>query len=285
MNEEERRLEILKAETTIRELAGKMAKASEYANQAEMAKDASRECIQSLDQARESLELGIRDLRMVQESLENGLNNIGVSLAESRNEFYEVMDTRFDKVSQDIKEMQVQLSLKADHFETTISKKNQENAKSLDSKLQDLTSDINKTQVQLSRRVDYLENSIAQSNQQIVELFDARLGNISQNIDTLSSKFLFVIDQNDASNKRYLAMQQTLVELSLKFLDFENDITNNLEEIRNLRTQMTQSKECVSNLEQSLETKSSELNRRLQFIMAGGIFAILLILIIMRIIY
>ena len=72
--------------------------------------------------------------------------------------------------------------------------------------------------------------------QEFYELIDFKLGNLSQDINTFSTKLLFIMDQNEALDKRIQALQGTIDELSWKFQEFGNDMASNSEDVQELRT-------------------------------------------------
>jgi predicted nucleic acid-binding Zn-ribbon protein len=212
MNEEERRLEILKAEAAIRELAGRMAKAGECTRHADMARSALEAAARSID------ELSIEFHSSI-ESSKGALEEDSKSMNQARESL--------DICAKDLQKSQEMLGTKAANLEKSLEKKNQE----------------------------FYE---------MIELLDAKIGNLSQDINTISNRLLFVMDQNEALNKRILALQQIIEELSCKFHGFGNAIACNSEEIQELRTQVIDSNEKLSSLKYGLEMKTSGLVHRLR---------------------
>ena len=119
MNEGERRIEILKAEAAIRDLAGRMAEASESTRQADMARSSLEAAIKSieelniqfqsaiesqkrefeeerksLNQANESLDVGVGDLQKAQEKLEKKADQLENSMMERSQELHDSIDAR-----------------------------------------------------------------------------------------------------------------------------------------------------------------------------------------------
>lgn len=209
MNEEERRLEILKAEAAIRELARRMAEAVEYTRQADMARSALEAADRSIDELNIEFHALIESHRGALEEESKSMNQARESLV---------------ICAKDLQEAQERLEKKAENLETSLGKKNQE------------------TQ----------------------ELLDARLINLSQDINTISNKLLFVMDQNEVLNKRMLALQRIIEELSSKFQEFGNAADCTSEEIQELRAQVFDSNEKLSSLEYDLDAKTSGLVHRLR---------------------
>jgi chromosome segregation ATPase len=212
MNEEERRLEILKAEAAIRELAGRMAKAGECTRHADMARSALEAAARSIDELSIEFHSSIESSKGALEEESKSMNQARESL---------------DICAKDLQKSQEMLGTKAANLEKSLEKKNQE----------------------------FYER---------IELLDAKLGNLSQDINTISNRLLFVMDQNEALNKRILALQQIIEELSCKFHGFGNAIACNSEEIQELRTQIIDSNEKLSSLKYGLEAKTSGLGHRLR---------------------
>jgi predicted nucleic acid-binding Zn-ribbon protein len=198
MNEEERRLEILKAEVAIRELAGRMAEANECARQADMARNTLKAAVRSIDELNIEFHASIESQRRLRESL--------------------------DICEKDLQKAQERLEKKTEDFQTAMGEK----------------------------------------NQKFYESVDAKLGNLSRDINTISNKLLFLMDQNEASGKKNLALQRIIEELSSKFERFGNDIACNSEEIQELRTQVIDHNEKLSSLKHGLDAKTSGLAQRLQ---------------------
>ena len=78
-----------------------------------------------------------------------------------------------------------------------------------------------------------------------------KLRNLQQDITTISDKLLFLIDQNEASNERILALQRTI------------------EEVQGSRDQVIDSNKSLS-LKKSLEAKKSGISYRLRSAIIGG---------------
>ncbi len=134
MDEEERKLEILKAETAIRELAGRMAQAIECAHQADKTRSdfeaavnsmnemtiecqallesqerLSHEESKTLDRARELLESGAKDLQFAQERMEKKVEHNLASLKSEIDDFEvqlmkrtALLDSKLSDLSQEI---------------------------------------------------------------------------------------------------------------------------------------------------------------------------------------
>jgi chromosome segregation ATPase len=249
MNEEERRLEILKAEAAIRELAGRMAEAGECTRHADMARSALEAAARSIDELSIEFHSSIESSKGALEEESKSMNQARESL---------------DICARDVQKSQELLGKTAANLENSQEKKNQEFYEMIDAKLDNLSQDINNAQEHLSKKTDHLETSIVERSQETHELLDAKLGNLSQDINTISDKLLFVMDQNEALNKRILALQQIIEELSCKFHGFGNAIACNSEEIQELRTQVIDSNEKLSSLEYGLEAKTSGLVHRLR---------------------
>ena len=316
MNEEERRLEILKAEAAIRELAQRMAEAGERTKQADMArstlesalrsikelnldlqafleseKQATKEKSESLKQASESLGLGAEEIQKAEKRLEEKADHLETSMNERSQELQESVSGKLSILSQDINAAQEQLSAKADHLETSINE-SQELQKSVDGKLSILSQDLNAAQEQLSAKADHLETSINES-QELQKSVDGKLCNLSQDINTaqesvdsklnillqnigaISNKLLFIMDQNEASNKRILALERAIKDLSDKFPDLNNHMIGNNEEMQELKTQALDFNEPLSSTEQASVAKTSRLYSRLRSAIIGGLGAVM----------
>jgi chromosome segregation ATPase len=227
MEEEDRRLEVLKAEAAIRELAGRMAQASESARQA--------------DNTRRVLETAVR----------------------SMDEF----NTRFQELTESWK----------NSFEEKNKSINQAK-ESLDTGAKDLQ----QAHERLEKMAENLETSMEEKNKKFYELIDFKLGSLSQDINTFSTKLLFIMDQNEALDKRIQALQGTIDELSWKFQDFGNDMASNSEDVQELRTKVVDSNERLSSLEQTLEAKTSGLSHRLRSALIGGGLGMVMILMVIK---
>jgi chromosome segregation ATPase len=142
MNEEERRLEVLKAEAAICELAKRMAEASACTKQADNAGrvlETEAACLKelncefkalienqkreideehkSLDQARESLSIGAKDLQDSKERLEKMAENFRTHLEDRNQEFQGLLDTKLNNLPQDIKTIHNELLFLIDQNE------------------------------------------------------------------------------------------------------------------------------------------------------------------------
>jgi chromosome segregation ATPase len=209
MNEEERRLEILKAEAAIRELAQRMTEAVVYTRQADMARSALEAADRSID------ELNI--------------------------EFHALIESHRGALEEESKSM-----------------------KQARESLEICARDLQNAQERLERKAENLDISIQRQNQETHESLDAKLRNLSQDINTISNKLLFVMDQNEVSNKRILALQRIIEELSSKFQEFGNAADCTSEEIQELRALVFNSNEKLSSLEYDLDAKTSGIVHRLR---------------------
>jgi predicted nucleic acid-binding Zn-ribbon protein len=227
MNEEERRLEILKAEEAIRELARKMAQANESTRQA--------------DNTRGVLEAAVRSM--------DEFNTRFLELTESWNKSFEEKSESMDQAK-----------------------------KSLDMGAKDLQ----QAHERLAKTAENLETSMEEKTKEFHELVDFKLGNLSQDINTLSTKLLFIMDQNEALDKRILALQGTIDGLSWKFQEFGNDMASNSEDVQELRTKVIDSNERLSSLEQTLEAKTSGLSHHLRSALIGGGLGMVMILMVIK---
>ncbi len=307
MNEEERRLEIPKAEAAIRELAGRMAEAIECTNQADMArsalenavnsmealaaecrellefqKDSSQENSKALDRARESLETGAKDLRWAKERLEKQSEHIESSMEEKNQEFYELIDAKLDKIQVGIDNSQNQLTKREEHFESSVRKQNQE-FRGYDVRLGNLSLGMSKIHDQLSENKNNFEAFMDEKSQEYHELLDSKLGDLSQEIDAVSERLLFIIDQNEASVKRALALERTIEGLSEKLQEYENAVASNSEELQELETEMLDRDKRLASLEGALETKASGFSHRLRSAIIGGGLGVVIAFMIIRV--
>ena len=229
MNEGERRIEILKAEAAIRDLAGRMAEACESTRQADMARSSLEEAIKSI----------------------NELNSQFQSAIESQKREFEEERKSLNQASE-----------------------------SLDIGVRDLQ----KAQEKLEKKADHLENSMVERSQELHESIDDKLVNLSQEVNTISNKLLFVMDQNEASGKRILALQQIIEELSWNFQKLVDDTANKSEEIQELKTQVIDSNERISSIEQVFETKTSGLSHRLRSAIIGGGLGVVMVVMILKLV-
>jgi predicted nucleic acid-binding Zn-ribbon protein len=227
MEEEDRRLEVLKAEAAIRELAGRMAQAGESARQA--------------DNTRRVLETAVR----------------------SMDEF----NTRFQELTES--------------WENSFEEKNKSINQAKES-LDTGAKDFQQAHERLEKMAENLETSMEEKNKKFYELIDFKLGSLSQDINTFSTKLLFIMDQNEALDKRIQALQGTIYELSWKFQDFGNDMASNSEDVQELRTKVIDSNERLSSLEQTLEAKTSGLSHRLRSALIGGGLGMVTILMVIK---
>jgi DNA repair exonuclease SbcCD ATPase subunit len=255
MNEDEKRREILKAEAAIRELAARMAQASEYARQADMAKctleaaarsidelcnesrslmESYREVVRaenkSINRALESFESCVKDLQKVCDGLENKAEDFETSVVEKNQEFYEIMDSKLDNQSQTINEIKDQLMIKAEHLDISIDKQSQTIHELIDAKASNLSKEINKAQDHLSEKANHLEASIDVRRQESFRLLDAKLDGLSQDFGTLSDRLEFVIEQNDVLDREIRALKPIIEEWSSRFRGFGNAMDCNSKE-------------------------------------------------------
>ncbi len=255
MIEAEKRIEVLKAEAAIRELAGRMAEAIECTNQANMArsvlenganslemlaaecrkllefqKDSSRENNKALDQARESIEMGAKDFRWAKERLEKQSGHIEIFLEEKNQELYKMINAKLEEIHEGIDNSQDQLKKKEEHF----------------------------------------DSSIRDQNQQF-HGYDTKLGDLSQEIDAVSERLLFIIDQNELLVKRTLSLERTIEGLSEKLQEYENTVAFNSEELQMIETEMLDRDKRLASLEGALETKASGFSHRLRSAIIGGL--------------
>ena len=309
MDEEERRLETLKAEAAIRELAQRMAEASECTGQANLARSMLESAVRSIDElnvgfrtliesqkraieeeskslnhACESLEVDAKDLREAQERLENKADLLETSMGERSREFHELLDAKLVILSQDMDTSLGQLARRTEHLEDSVHKQNQEFHESVDAKLVILSQHIDTSLDQLVKRTEHLEDSVHEQNQELYESVDAKLVKLSQNIETISNKLLFVMDQNEASGKRILALQRTVEGLSGKFQEFGNYLVGNSDEIQELETQIIDSNERLSSLEQASEAKTSRFSHRLRSAIIGGGLGVVMVFMIIKLV-
>lgn len=229
MNEGARRIEILKAEAAIRDLASRMAEAIECTRQTDMTRSTLETAIKSIDELNIEFQEEIKSQKRAFQEERESLNQARESL---------------------------EIGVRA----------------------------IQKAQERLEKKADHLENSMLERSQGLHELLDARLGNLSQDINTISNKLLFVMDQNETSGKKILALQQIIEELSWNFQEFGNDTANKSEEIQELRTQVIDSNERLSSFEQALEAKTSSLSHRLRSAIIGGGLGVVMVVMIIKLV-
>ncbi len=243
MNEDKRREEILAAEAAIRELAHRMAEASDCTKQADMARSTLESAIRSLEERNAELRALIEFEKKAAEDERRSLSQVRESLDSN-------------------------------------AKRLQETIESFNIKLYDLSCDINETQKQLFTRSDDLETFISEIDQKSRESVDAMLSNLSNNISRISGELLFVVDQNEASTRRVLALEQSIKELSGGFQDIGNRIVNNSEGIEALKMGIIEYNERLISLEQASAVKTSGLSYRLRSALIGGLGAIMAVVIL-----
>jgi chromosome segregation ATPase len=250
MNEDERRREILNAEAAIRELAGRMAQASGYASQADMARSALGAATRSID-----------ELRIEFHDLMEYHRGIVKEESKSMNGARESLDT----CSKDLKKAEESFEKRAKNLETFIEKKNQEFYELMDARLSNQSQDIDAIKYQCMTNAEHLENSVHSQSQMIYELVDAKLGNLLQDINTISDKLSFITAQTDALDKKILALQPIIEEISSKSKGFESVIDRNSGEILELKAQIIEFGEKLSSLEYGLhEPVDAKLGNLLQ---------------------
>ena len=163
-----------------------------------------------------------QDLNSAQEHLSEKADHLETSVLVASQETHELLDVKLGNLSQDLNSAQEHLSEKADHLEASVVVASQETHELLDIKLGSLSQDLNSAQEHLSEKADHLEASVVVASQETHELLDVKLGSLSQDLNTISNKLLFVMDQNEALNRRILAMQQLIEDLSCEFQGFGN---------------------------------------------------------------
>jgi len=209
MKEEERKLEILKAEAAIRELAGRMAEASASTKQA--------------DRAAETLEVATS------------------SLTELNGQFRALMEDEKRAVDEERK------SLDRAHESLDI-----------------CTKDLQEFLESLERKAQSFETSW---EERMHELLDARFKDLPQDVKTISNKLSFLIDQNEASDKKILALQLSVEKLFHEFQGFRNDMAEGSLEIQEVSSQVIDSQERLNSLEQ---VRAAGLSHRLRSAIIGG---------------
>jgi archaellum component FlaC len=209
MNEEERRLEILKAEAAIRELAGRMAEASASTKQADRAAEMLAAAASFLQELNGQFRALIEDEKRAVDEERKSLDRVHESL---------------DICAKDLLESLGSLERKAEHFET------------------------------------YWE-------ERMNELLDARFKDLPQDVKTVSNKLSFLIDQNEASGKRIQALQLSVEELFHEFQRSRNDMAERSLEVQELSSQVIDSQERLSSLEQA---RAAGLSHRLRSALIGG---------------
>ncbi|VVB70770.1 Uncharacterised protein [uncultured archaeon] len=142
--------------------------------------------------------------------------------------------------------------------------------------------EFRKSQERFEKKADHLETTIGERSQELLESVDARLVSLSRNIETISNKLTFIMDQNEASSKRTFALQKIVEELSGKFQEFGDCTISNSEEIQELESQITSSNERLSSLEQAYAMKTAGLSHRLRSAIIGGGLGMVMILMIIK---
>ena len=236
----------------------------------------------------ESIDAGLANLSQEvnksQRQLSEKADQLENSVQERSQELHESIDAELANLSQEVNKSQRQLSEKADQLENSVAERSQELHESIDAGLANLSQEVNKSQRQLSEKADQLENSVAERSQELQGSIDARLVSLSLDIDTISNKLLFVMDQNEASSKRIHALQQIIGELSQNFQKLVDDTANKSEEIQELKTQVIDSNERLSSIEQVFEAKTSGLSHRLRSAIIGGGLGVVMIVMIIKLV-
>lgn len=265
MNEDQRKQEVLRAEAAIHELAQRMAEASERTEQADLAR-------RTLESAVGSIEELSAELQTLMESDKRAT----AEKSESLNQVSELLVVG----AKELQKAQEGLDKRADHLETSISETSHELLGLLDARLCILSQDINETQKLMSAKADHLEKSLIQGSQEFQRSADAKLDNLLLNINTISNKLLFVMDQNEASNRRILALDKIISELSEKFQNPADSAINNSEDIEDLKTQVNDLNKQISTIGQASAAKKSHLSHRLRSAIIGGLGVVMVFMII-----
>jgi chromosome segregation ATPase len=221
MNEEERRLEILKAEAAIRELAGRMAEASASTKQADRAAEMLKAAALSLKELNEQFKVLVEGEKRAMDEERQSLSQAHESL---------------DVCAKGLQESLASLERMAESFETAW--------------------------------VERMQG-----------LLDARFKELPQDAKNISNKLSFLIDQNEASNKRIQDFHLGVEKLSHEFQGFRNDLAEGSFEIRELRSLVIDSRGRLSSLEQA---RAAGLSHRLRSALIGGGLGMIFIFIAIR---
>jgi chromosome segregation ATPase len=300
MNEEKKREDILAAETAIRELAQRMAEASICTKQADMARNTLESTIRSLeevnvelraliesekkaaeterisfDQACESLDANVKKLQKSQESLEKEADHLGASLGERTQELQRMIES---KLLQEIEDALERFAKRIAQFEVALEVQGQNLRKSMDTRAYDLSGEVNEIHEELSAKSKHLETFICETNQESRESADNKLNDLLKNMDAISNKLLFVMDQNEASTRRVQAVEQSIKGLSVGLQDIGNRIQSNSEEREELKMGIAQFNERLLSLEQVTVAKTSGISNRLRSAFAGGLGIIMVVM-------
>jgi chromosome segregation ATPase len=111
------------------------------------------------------------------------------------------------------------------------------------------------------------------------QLLDARFKDLPQDILIITNKLSFLIDQNEASVKRFRALQLSVEELSHEFQGYRNNTADCSLELQELRTQVTESQERLSSLEQA---QATGLSHRLRSALIGGGLGVIFVFMAIR---
>ena len=214
-----------------------------------------------MNQARQSLENCSRDLQNAQSKMEEKAEYLESSLGENSQEYFENIGKRIDNLSNEFNRERYQFLARAENLENSIQKQNQEVHEMLEAKLSNKFQQIKDFQDHLSEKADLLEACVADGNKNH-EMLEAKLSHLSQEIITISNKLLFVMDQNEASSKKILALQGTIEELSCGFQGFASIIKGNSEDMQNLRTTVIESNGTLSSLKNHFEERRCGLVHR-----------------------
>lgn len=188
MNEEERKLEILKAEAAIRELAGRMAEAGASTKQADRAAEMLEAAESSLKELNGQFRALMKDEKRAMDEERESLDQVHESL---------------DICAKSLKESLVNLERKAESFETSWEEKMQE---MLDARLKNLPQDV----MTVSNKLSFLIDQNVAS--------DKRIRDLHLSVEELSREFQGF--RNDTEN-RSLEIQ----ELRSKVIDSQERLS------------------------------------------------------------
>ncbi len=253
LNEEERRLEILKAETAVRELAGRMAQAIE--------------CTKQTDKTRSELEAAVSSMNEMTIKCQTLLES-QERLSHEESKTLDRARELLESEAKDLQFAQERLEKKVEHIGISLQAKNKQNYESIDVNLASLKSHIDNIQVQLIKRTEQLDSNHV---------------DLSQEIGMSSERLLLIVDQNEALLKRILALEGFMAGFSRQLNSYGNATLCTSEELQELDNKILDCDTRLSSLEGAMLTKPSGFSHRLRSAIIGGGLGVILALTIVRV--
>ena len=115
---------------------------------------------------------------------------------------------------QEIEDALERFAKRIEQFEVALEGQGQKLRESMDIRAYDLSRDVNEIHDELSVNSERLEAFICETNQKSKESADTKLNGLLKNLDAVSNKLLFIMDQNEASARRVQAVERSIKGLS-----------------------------------------------------------------------